>query len=940
MRKLFLLLFVFSHIANFTNAQIMLKSENQKADSLSYHENFDYFIKNIDKSEFSTNILYDRVIHWANLENFNPYNPKDTSDYKHFIQSYYEIYLSAFDNKKMKPFQKIKKEVKNKNTISIAILNYKYNYLDSNALKNNSLIIKNKQLYVNEKSEYNYAKQSEAFIAAILSNKLQVGSNTLEFTADYIFSNTKNEILAIELDFGKETGKYKIKKGETIDININKSGKLTVNYTLYLKNAKKQIAFSNINIEKADKTTKSSSNGGYVRVESGFYSDYENNSKKGIADMYFYYSNPSNPVLKRPIIIFDGFDPGDERNEEEIYNLMNKDHDLADYLRAKGFDVVIVNFPNGADYIVRNAWAAIEVIKYVNEYKTTDNKLIVVGPSMGGLITRYALAKMEKDGIDHETSLWVSFDAPHQGANIAIGDQYFLWFFGEKSNNSGALEGLAKINSPAAKQMLVDHYSKGDDNEKPQSDIFRDGFIYELTNNGLPGSNGYPQNLRKIALINGSKVANNQEGIDEHELLLEMEKKVLGIPVAGAEIKTSANNSFTRRWVCYAYIAGMPGNYTQQWSQPGDLPYFTTSYDEAPGGYYPTQRIIADGSSDFSINYPNHSFIPSVSALDIENTNLTEDIENADILGNNRTPFDNYYAPIHNEEHITFSSESVDWIKEEIGVNISITGSSTVCSSNSTFTLNNLPPEPTITWTKSSNLTQVGGNTGTSYAVIANGSGTGWVEAIVNGTSFRKDIQIGVSASITGDSYVNYFGSGSWDANSLCANKYNWYLKKEGQGGYVSVQNSSSNELTLNSVISKSKKLAPLPGEKTIFYLFVRAGNGNGSYYQTPSKRIVAKGNVDLVVGKEGVLPPFEIEISPNPANDVINIKLKNNTKNNCTNEEFTIRIIDKYQTLVYQKNIKNNNYTVNINGFQTGIYYLQVINAGKMFSKKFVIIN
>ena len=46
------------------------------------------------------------------------------------------------------------------------------------------------------------------------------------------------------------------------------------------------------------------------------------------------------------------------------------------------------------------------------------------------------------------------------------------------------------------------------------------------------------------------------------------------------------------------------------------------------------------------------------------------------------------------------------------------------------------------------------------------------------------------------------------------------YLKKEGWGGYVSVQNSYSNQLTLNSVLSKSKKVAPLPGEETIFHLF------------------------------------------------------------------------------------------------------------------------
>lgn len=70
-----------------------------------------------------------------------------------------------------------------------------------------------------------------------------------------------------------------------------------------------------------------------------------------------------------------------------------------------------------------------------------------------------------------------------------------------------------------------------------------------------------------------------------------------------------------------------------------------------------------------------------------------------------------------------------------------ISGTNAVCTSNSTFTLHNLPPNPTIIWDKSDNLIEVGSNTGTSYIVKANGSGSGVgnITATVNGILFSKN---------------------------------------------------------------------------------------------------------------------------------------------------------------------------------------------------------
>ncbi len=118
----------------------------------------------------------------------------------------------------------------------------------------------------------------------------------------------------------------------------------------------------------------------------------------------------------------------------------------------KGYDIVILNFPTyktydidgntkyilgGADAIQRNSKVCekvIDTLNYILKGNNSQEQLVVIGPSMGGQITRYALKTMENNILDydyrgHNTRLWVSFDSPHQGAYIPLSIQYFLDFF-------------------------------------------------------------------------------------------------------------------------------------------------------------------------------------------------------------------------------------------------------------------------------------------------------------------------------------------------------------------------------------------------------------------------------------------------------------------------------------------------------------------------------
>ena len=72
------------------------------------------------------------------------------------------------------------------------------------------------------------------------------------------------------------------------------------------------------------------------------------------------------------------------------------------------------------------AWAKFLQTFYAQHSSTMTQDFIVVGASMGGLISRFGLAWMEKEGLQHHTSLFISFDSPQAGAQIPLGLQQMV----------------------------------------------------------------------------------------------------------------------------------------------------------------------------------------------------------------------------------------------------------------------------------------------------------------------------------------------------------------------------------------------------------------------------------------------------------------------------------------------------------------------------------
>jgi pimeloyl-ACP methyl ester carboxylesterase len=390
-------------------------------------------------------------------------------------------------------------------------------------------------------------------------------------------------------------------------------------------------------------------------------------------------------VLDKPIFLVDGYDPGDSRSITQMYDLLGfSGQNLGDVLRDEGFDLVLLNFPvydrngtqvdGGVDYIQRNAMNLIELINQINTQKVGNEELVILGPSMGGLISRYALRFMEQNNLEHQTRLYVSWDAPHLGANIPIGFQYFINYVAEFQDNQQLKDLInATLNSPATKQMLLDHFAAHLQDgstflQDPNillptgAENFRDAFQMELN------QMGFPQESRNISIANGSgnSTTIGNPGIQVIDHIFDLGSNVTADVVIHFTPEANQTNEVTDVLILLGGIIELGSFMADSQSLP-----VSDGVDSAPGGKYDLQAFTGavQGNAlleEFlkNLDQSEFSFIPTISALAIDNENNW--FESPDIGGIHNSPFAAWFIPDANEDHVTLNDANVNFVLDEI----------------------------------------------------------------------------------------------------------------------------------------------------------------------------------------------------------------------------------------------------------------------------------
>ena len=134
--------------------------------------------------------------------------------------------------------------------------------------------------------------------------------------------------------------------------------------------------------------------------------------------------------FRKPLFIVEGFDVyptviSDPQTNWDINSYFSDEQ--FNRILDLGYDIAYLDYADGMDDIRRNAALFQEALRYINAHKEGDEKNVVVGLSMGGLVASYGLRKMELAGEDHETRKYISYDSPHMGANVPLGAFYMAY---------------------------------------------------------------------------------------------------------------------------------------------------------------------------------------------------------------------------------------------------------------------------------------------------------------------------------------------------------------------------------------------------------------------------------------------------------------------------------------------------------------------------------
>ncbi|GGW62200.1 hypothetical protein GCM10010503_44310 [Streptomyces lucensis JCM 4490] len=363
----------------------------------------------------------------------------------------------------------------------------------------------------------------------------------------------------------------------------------------------------------------------------------------GFAHVYYGEGHPQG--ITRPVIMADGFNLGRSDLDWLYQGLNGADggYPLISELRRRGRDVILLGFEERSASVLDNAQAAVAAIMRANAQQLGDAALTVGGFSMGGLITRYALAQMETQRMDHRARMYFSYDSPHRGGVVPVGIQAFAHFI------PVANKFARQMNSPAARQMLWRHYDPetGEIGVAPE----RREFLEKLAQVGQ-----WPRVPRVLALANGRG--------DGTGLEIESGDTALGVQriYPGTTFSTQAQGRDV-------VVAELKRRF------PKAEKTITTSgfpeIDGAPGGTLRSYGILADTlkklGAEVDLRHEHVCFVPSVSAVSIRDLDQQKDLyADIDDLNPDESDVDDFICSSANTGHTVATEELCTWLLDRL----------------------------------------------------------------------------------------------------------------------------------------------------------------------------------------------------------------------------------------------------------------------------------
>ncbi|WP_067833463.1 esterase/lipase family protein [Actinomadura kijaniata] len=358
----------------------------------------------------------------------------------------------------------------------------------------------------------------------------------------------------------------------------------------------------------------------------------------------------------RPVIFADGFDAGPSDPDAMWAHVQGEGEDtaqpgfrLAEVLRASGHDLIMLGYHERSAPIQDNAQVAIDCVARATHNKIGDTPLAVGGFSMGGLVTRYALLKMEKQRRQHQTAVYFSWDSPHRGAWIPISLQALAHYL---KDQDGIAQMSDHVNSPAARQMLRWHIETVDDDHGTEPDSLRRELLSEMEQMGT-----WPSGPRLLGLASGSGDGTR-----------------LPIPTGTEMLKVTGLLHPYRTTTLYAQTRLVAHLKRQRVTDPPPPVDKRTNglpeLDSAPGGRLRSFGIARNALAQLGAVESDHEwvdFVPTVSAVAIGDIDQPDELFTpVNSLPPENSELDGFTWASQNQEHSRVTTELAEWLLDRL----------------------------------------------------------------------------------------------------------------------------------------------------------------------------------------------------------------------------------------------------------------------------------
>ncbi len=588
-----------------------------------------------------TGVLYDRVLPLARLERLDGSALAPAIDRATWRQAYDELRRAATApaGPTLPELDADARAAVREGVVPIALLDRRYERVRPDALADGTLRVAGGGLEVTGGSPL---VESRAVAAAALAPPTYRGGATVfALERRWVFSDDPEGPRAVAIDFADGRGFRPVAFGERVPVRYATTGAHTL--AARITRADGSVAVARFGYDVVALATPAPTDTLHVTASIPY---------KGLfasGDAYVDLA-PGHAALTNPVVLIEGFDLDNSMNWDELYALLNREN-LLETLRADGFDAVVLNFTDATLPIEENGLLVAELVQQVEAQIAPDASVALVGASMGGLCSRYALAYMESHGVTHRVRTFVSFDGPQAGADIPLGLQHWINFFSGQSASAATF--LSELQRPAAREMLLDHFSATAGNAAHWAPE-RDSLAASLAAVG-----GYPTLTRRVAIANGSGSAASQGFVPGAQVIRYEYSNAL-VAITG-DVWALGNQ--VSQQVFNGKIRILFSTTTQGVTIANSPPW-----DGAPGGSRASFTELDTTTApygDIVALYPSHCFIPTISALALATGDPFFNVSTAaDPL--TMTPFDAIYYPAANQEHVLITPENAVWVRNEI----------------------------------------------------------------------------------------------------------------------------------------------------------------------------------------------------------------------------------------------------------------------------------